>query len=411
MSTVTDKIKEMEVYAEEYKIPIMQSDGLEYIKRKIQTINAKNILELGTAIGYKYTGIKKEIAIDNNTAPIVKYVFENYLKGKSLMSMCREINKKWGRNVVIRSLKNILTRVEYTGYMKDSNGNLIKCKQTEGKELIDFNTFQLANKLLDSRKGNKFQVKKYPSHFTSALHCGICGSILKICINNHGKYFSFRCMNHVLRNQDNCGVSITSNTLYPKGLSLEDALSPLLIIGLLKKLQANPTKDRDILASKQVELQNLLNQEQHFTDLYFKGLLDNSTYESHLVQLKDKKATLQQEIIQLEQTLGEDDSDRIRLLVNKIVARKLTFEEYQELMPYTIKDIVVYPDKVVVQTVEGPIELQRYRDRGILKLREYIWSNQPPNFKIIYYKNKPNIYLEHKTLFSSNNLTIQQLED
>ena len=52
MSTVTDKIKEMEVYAKEYKIPIMQSDGLEYIKKKIQTINAKNILELGTAIGY-----------------------------------------------------------------------------------------------------------------------------------------------------------------------------------------------------------------------------------------------------------------------------------------------------------------------------------------------------------------------
>ena len=52
MSTVTDKIKEMEIYAEENDIPIMQSGGLEYIKRKIKTINAKNILELGTAIGY-----------------------------------------------------------------------------------------------------------------------------------------------------------------------------------------------------------------------------------------------------------------------------------------------------------------------------------------------------------------------
>ena len=52
MSTVTDKIKEMEIYAEKNDIPIMQSGGLEYIKRKIKTINAKNILELGTAIGY-----------------------------------------------------------------------------------------------------------------------------------------------------------------------------------------------------------------------------------------------------------------------------------------------------------------------------------------------------------------------
>lgn len=52
MSIITNKIKEMEDYAEEYKVPIMQSDGLEYIKRKIQTLNVKNILELGTAIGY-----------------------------------------------------------------------------------------------------------------------------------------------------------------------------------------------------------------------------------------------------------------------------------------------------------------------------------------------------------------------
>lgn len=364
---------------------------------------------LGTAIGYKYTGKKKEIIIDEATAPIVKYTFEQYLKGKSLMSMCREINQKWGRNVVIRSLKNILQRVEYTGFMYDSNHNLIKCKQTEGKELIDFNTFQIANKLLTSRKGNKFQVKKYPSHFTSFLRCGVCGSILKICINNHGKYFSFRCMNHVLRAQDNCKVSITSNTLYNKGLSLEDAISPLLIIGLLKKLKTNPSKDKELLASKQVELQNLLNQEQHFTDLYFKGLLDNSTYESHLVQLKDKKSTLQQDIIQLENTLAEDNSEHIRHLVNKIVARKLTFEEYQELIPYSIKNIVVYPDKVRIETVEGPVELKRYKDRGILKMYEYIWSNIPPNYKIIYYKKAPNIYLPKKTIFTSTNLTIQQL--
>ena len=366
---------------------------------------------LGGSLGYKSTGIKGQISIDDTTAPIVKYTFEQYLKGKSLMSMCREINKTWGRKVVVKSLKNILQRVEYTGFMYDSNHNLIKCKQTEGKELIDFNTFQLANKLLDSRKGAKFQVKKYPSHFTSMLHCGVCGSVLKICINNHGKYFSFRCMNHVLRAQPNCGVSITTNTLYPKGLSLEDAITPLLIIGLLKKLQTNPNKDKQTLIEKQVELVNLQEKEIKFTDIFLQGLLSNSVYETNLKQLKAKKDILQQEIIQLQQSLAEDNSEQVRLLVNKIVARKLTFEEYQELIPYTIKDIIVYPNKVVVKTVEGDVELERYKDRGILKLREYIWSNLPNKYKIIYYKKAPNIYLPKKTIFTSTNLTIQQLEE
>lgn len=366
---------------------------------------------LGGSLGYKSTGIKGQIVIDDSTAPIVKYTFEQYLKGKSLMSMCREINKQWGRNVVVKSLKNILQRVEYTGFMYDSNHNLIKCKQTEGKELVDFRTYQLANNLLNSRRGAKFQIKKYPSHFTSMLHCGICGSVLKICINNHGKYFSFRCMNHVLRAQDNCKVSITANTLYPTGLSLEDAIYPILIIGLFKKLQSNPSKDKETLIEKQVELQNLLTQEKKFTELFFKGLLDGSVYEENLKQNKAKKDSLQQEIIQLEQNLAEDNSDHIRHLINKIVARKLSFEEYHELLPYSIKDIIVYPNKVRIETVEGPVELERYKERGILKLREYIWSNMPNNYKIIYYKEAPNIYKPKTTLLKTPYLTIYQLEE
>lgn len=63
---ITNKIKEMELYAEENDIPIMQSGGLEYIKRKIQILNAKNILELGTAIGYsaiQFASVSDDIKI------------------------------------------------------------------------------------------------------------------------------------------------------------------------------------------------------------------------------------------------------------------------------------------------------------------------------------------------------------
>ncbi len=63
---ITNKIKEMELYAEENDIPIMQSGGLEYIKRKIQILNAKNILELGKAIGYsaiQFASVSDDIKI------------------------------------------------------------------------------------------------------------------------------------------------------------------------------------------------------------------------------------------------------------------------------------------------------------------------------------------------------------
>lgn len=45
-------IKDLENYAKEYDIPIMESDGIEFLTKYIKEHNVKSILEVGTAIGY-----------------------------------------------------------------------------------------------------------------------------------------------------------------------------------------------------------------------------------------------------------------------------------------------------------------------------------------------------------------------
>ena len=47
-----EKIIEIEKYAEENNIPIMQKDGIEFLTKYIKENNIKNILEIGSAIGY-----------------------------------------------------------------------------------------------------------------------------------------------------------------------------------------------------------------------------------------------------------------------------------------------------------------------------------------------------------------------
>ena len=47
-----DKIKELEVSARSRGIPIMMSDGIDYLCDYINENNIKNILEIGSAIGY-----------------------------------------------------------------------------------------------------------------------------------------------------------------------------------------------------------------------------------------------------------------------------------------------------------------------------------------------------------------------
>ena len=47
-----EKIKTIEEYANNNNIPIMQKDGIEFLLKYIKENNIKNILEIGTAIGY-----------------------------------------------------------------------------------------------------------------------------------------------------------------------------------------------------------------------------------------------------------------------------------------------------------------------------------------------------------------------
>ena len=49
---MVDNIQQLEKYAEENNIPIMQKDGIEFLLKFIKDRNIENILEIGTAIGY-----------------------------------------------------------------------------------------------------------------------------------------------------------------------------------------------------------------------------------------------------------------------------------------------------------------------------------------------------------------------
>lgn len=46
------KLEKLEYYAKEHHIPIMEKDGIEFLTNYIKENNIKNILEIGSAIGY-----------------------------------------------------------------------------------------------------------------------------------------------------------------------------------------------------------------------------------------------------------------------------------------------------------------------------------------------------------------------
>ena len=69
-------LKEIEEYAKENRVPIMLPDGIEFLCNYIKEHNIKNILEIGSAIGYsaiKMANINEKIKITTIEKDIDRY--------------------------------------------------------------------------------------------------------------------------------------------------------------------------------------------------------------------------------------------------------------------------------------------------------------------------------------------------
>ena len=71
-------IEEMEKYAKEEDIPIMQKDGIEFLLDFIKKNNIKNILEIGSAIGY--SSIRMALVNDYISITTIERDKTRYLK-------------------------------------------------------------------------------------------------------------------------------------------------------------------------------------------------------------------------------------------------------------------------------------------------------------------------------------------
>ena len=69
-------LKEIEKYAKEKNIPIIEKEGMEFLKNIVKENNVKNILEIGTAIGYSAINmslIDKDIKIITIERDYIRY--------------------------------------------------------------------------------------------------------------------------------------------------------------------------------------------------------------------------------------------------------------------------------------------------------------------------------------------------
>ena len=162
----------LEMMAEMYSQDLSQK-----VKRGIHESLLKNNFIGGTA-PYGYKIVDKKLVIDEETAPVMKYYFEQYATGKPKVQIIKELNSMGYRNAhgkpfTKSSLQNCLSNTKYIGIYNVNGMEL----DNYCPALISKDIFNKVQEMLKKHKHSPATTKAKEEYLlTGKLFCGICGS-------------------------------------------------------------------------------------------------------------------------------------------------------------------------------------------------------------------------------------------
>lgn len=394
-------------------------DGLKRLKDA--GINKQGIARI---LGFSSTGRKHEIELVEREVEAVKFIYQNFLNGVAINEIAKRLNENF-KDVFSKApadrhvVRKALIRPFYCGYMYNSNGDLIKSQQVADKAFISFDDWQKAKAIFDIRKTTKPRQKHNWNPCAGFVYCGKCGAKMILRGANTRTPF-LSCTAHMKVRREPCrgNMSVTQNNQY--GLGLNDAIAPLLVIGAQEKLKQLSLKAelKNDIENLSVQLNNLLEREKRFTELFMKGLIEDANFESSLAELTKNKTELKAKLITLQATINSsEDEESTRKLLRRVVAGKISHGEFEELFRMTVKRIEITSEKVIVKTINGDVFLPRQKINRYTLLPHFTFANQD-NEKLtlyFYYGEKrlmANIYSQHKTKIATlGNLNIHYIKE
>lgn len=156
-------VLEMEKYAEEHNVPIVTKEVAEYLKFIVRSNNIKNVLEVGTAIGYSGILMAKEIEKNNGKLYTIEIDEERY-------NLAQENFKKSGLKNIVSIKGNAVEEIKKI----DENFDFVFIDASKGHYLEFFeDSYKLLNKngiiFIDNIMFRGYLYKEYPKRFKTIV--------------------------------------------------------------------------------------------------------------------------------------------------------------------------------------------------------------------------------------------------
>ncbi len=334
---------------------------------------------------YGYDKLNGRLVINEAEAEIVRRIFNEYLSGFGLNSICKNLNAdgiimgKSGIEWKKKAVRYILTNEKYMGdclWQKSYTENVFPFKKPKNggeadqyyvadhhEPIISRETFESVQELLKKRSEEfgHTEFRKYP--LTMKIQCGNCGRIFKR--KEGGGKVIWVCQQHDL-NAKLCECKgIDQNEFYDAFIRLFNKLLlnyKTILIPLQRSLQELKIKKHSgnlNVAEIHRSIIQLREQSHIISNLRTKGFLTETKYQEHTAEIRRKIAKNQKDLKLL--THSDDDSEtleQIEMLVDFFECRNEIMSEFEiEAFEFMIEKIIVKEQKTLEFHLLGGLKL------------------------------------------------------
>lgn len=323
---------------------------------------------------------KNKLEINEKEAEIVRFIFNEYSKGKGYKAITNKMNKlgyktKKGNNFSVGSIRDILTNPVYIGEIRynvrqnwsekrrrNINPNPIRVKGKH-EAIIDRELWDKVQLILESKKGKPSRIYDGEYPLTGILRCPKCGAgmVISRTTNTLADGTKKRIAYYCCGNWKNKGTSVcNSNTIRVDKANeyvfkkIEELVSNEAMIKAVVKNINKERKDKvkpakRLLGDIDKELEKLDKRKRKIFEAYEDEIITKEEFQIRKDELNEKIRNLEEEKKPLLNTISEDVSEEIPyefikdILKNfsKVLNSSVSREQQKKLLHMIISEITM----------------------------------------------------------------------
>lgn len=317
-----------------------------------------------TPIGYKR--IDGSLVIDEEKAPIIRFIFQNYIDGISYANIIKKARERYGIKLSMSGLKLILQNEVYTGkYIYNTYDGETFIYEDNHEAIVSRETYEKAKeKRLKNKRSPNAGKGKRKYALSGLINCGECGGHIIVSHsykNGEPAFFRLYCLNR--KEHKNCNnptrkMEIVENAVIE---AIKNKILDRKTIKTLAEKACSLQEDNslDKLKELQTELKNVQKSKNNIIAAIEQGIITPTT-KDRLQELEHLESDLQVKIATEKKAENKNlTAPEIEKFLKKYCSGNMQDETFRFELTHTfVKEILLFKDRFEITLKLSDMEIK-----------------------------------------------------